>query len=51
MSKAEDLVKLLRKLLKQEHLFDQEQLIQIKKQLRVLEEEMNRLKVSKGFGK
>ena len=44
-------MKLLRRLVKQEHLYSEEKLIEMKKQLRVLEEELAELekKVSKGF--
>ena len=51
--KARKYLKLLRRLVKQEHLYSEEKLIEMKKQLRVLEEELAMLesKVSKGFGK
>ena len=51
--KARKYLKLLRRLVKQEHLYSEEKLIEMKKQLRVLEEELSVLesKVSKGFGK
>ena len=51
--RARKYLKLLRRLVKQEHLYSEEKLIEIKKQLRVLEEELAMLesKVSKGFGK
>ena len=51
--KARKYLKLLRRLVKQEHLYSEEKLIEMKKQLRVLEEELAVLesKVSKGFGK
>tara|TARA_B100001063_G_C16292718_1_gene324577 strand:+ start:329 stop:466 length:138 start_codon:yes stop_codon:yes gene_type:complete len=44
-------MKLLRRLVKQEHLYTEEKLIEMRKQLRVLEEELAELekKVSKGF--
>ena len=49
--KARKYLKLLRRLVKQEHLYSEEKLIEMKKQLRVLEEELAVLesKVSKGF--
>ena len=49
--KARKYMKLLRRLVKQEHLYSEEKLIEMKKQLRVLEEELPELekKVSKGF--
>ena len=48
---ARKYMKLLRRLVKQEHLYTEEKLIEMKKQLRVLEEELAELekKVSKGF--
>jgi hypothetical protein len=51
--RARKYLKLLRRLVKQEHLYSEEKLIEMKKQLRVLEEELAVLesKVSKGFGK
>ena len=51
--KARKYLKLLRRLVKQEHLYSEEKLIEMKKQLRSLEEELAVLesKVSKGFGK
>ena len=52
-NRARELVKLLEKLSKQDHLYTEEQLIDIKKQLRVVKEELAELeaKTSKGFGK
>ncbi len=49
--RARKYMKLLRRLVKQEHLYTEEKLIEMKKQLRVLEEELAELekKVSKGF--
>ena len=49
--RARKYMKLLRRLVKQEHLYTEEKLIEMKKQLRVLEEEHAELekKVSKGF--
>ncbi len=51
--RARKYMKLLRRLIKQEHLYSAEQLIEMKAQLRVLEEELSELekKISKGFGK
>ena len=51
--RARQYMKLLRRLVKQEHLYTEEKLIEMKKQLRVLEEELAELekKVSTGFGK
>ena len=54
MSKrARQLVKLLEKLIRQDHLYSDEQLRQMKSQLRVIKEELAGLeaKTSKGFGK
>ena len=49
--RARKYMKLLRRLVKQEHLYTEEKLIEVKKQLRVLEQELAELekKVSKGF--
>jgi len=49
--RARKYMKLLRRLVKQEHLYTEEKLIEMKKQLRDLEEELAVLekKVSKGF--
>ena len=51
-ARAKKLVKLLKKLIAQEHLYTDEQLKDMRKQLRVVEEEMNNLdsKLKKGFG-
>ena len=51
-ARAKRLVKLLKKLIAQEHLYTDEQLKDMKKQLRVVEEEMYNLdsKLKKGFG-
>lgn len=54
MSKrARQLVKLLEKLIRQDHLYSDEQLKQMKSQLRVIKEELTIIetKTSKGFGK
>ena len=51
-ARAKRLVKLLKRLIAQEHLYTDEQIKDMKKQLRVVEEEMNNLdsKLKKGFG-
>jgi hypothetical protein len=51
--RARKMMKLLRRLIKQEHLYSSEQLIQMKSQLRILEKELAQIEVktSKGFGK
>jgi hypothetical protein len=51
--RAKELVKLLERLIKQDHLYSDEQLRQMKSQLRVIKEELTVLeaKTSKGFGK
>jgi hypothetical protein len=54
MSKrAKQLVKLLEKLIKQDHLYSDEKLKEMKNQLRVVKQELVELeeKTSKGFGK
>ena len=50
-SRAKRLVKLLKRLIAQEHLYTDEQLIDMKKQLRVVQEEVDTLnsKIKKGF--
>lgn len=52
-SRAKELMKLLNRLIKQEHLYNDEQIIQMKKQMRMLKEQIAELetKTSKGFGK
>ena len=50
-TRAQRLVKMLERLLKQEHLYTDEQLKTIKSQLRVVKEQLAQSKVSKGFGK
>jgi hypothetical protein len=52
-TRAKKLVKLLERLVKQDHLYTDEQLKQMKAQLRVVKEELADLetKTSKGFGK
>jgi hypothetical protein len=51
--RATRLLKLLKRMLKQEHLYTDEQLKEIKNNIRSVEEELNRIKVetSKGFKK
>tara|TARA_Y100001970_G_scaffold206872_1_gene251977 strand:- start:1239 stop:1400 length:162 start_codon:yes stop_codon:yes gene_type:complete len=49
--RAKRLVKMLERLLKQDHLYSDEEIKTIKAQLRVVKEELAQLKVSKGFGK
>ena len=51
-SRARRLVKMLKRLIAQEYLYTDEQIKDMKKQLRVVEEEMNILdsKLKKGFG-
>jgi beta-lactamase class D len=53
MNRAKQLVKLLERMLKQEHLFSTEQIVEIKQQLRVVKQELAEFeaKTSKGFGK
>jgi beta-lactamase class D len=53
MSRAKQLVKLLERMLKQDHLFSAEQIVEMKQQLRVVKKELAELeaKTSKGFGK
>jgi beta-lactamase class D len=52
-NRAKELVKLLERLSKQDHLYSDEQLKQMKSQLRVVKQELAELeaKTSKGFGK
>ena len=51
-ARAKRLVKLLKRLIAQEHLYTDEQLKDMKKQLRLVQEEMDNLdsKLKKGFG-
>ena len=53
MTRAKKLIKLMDKLVKQDHLYSDEQLKEIKSQLRMLKGELEVLekKTSKGFGK
>lgn len=50
-SKSKELVKLLERLLKQDHLYSGEQLKEMKSQLRILKEEIAKIEqeTSKGF--
>ena len=52
-SRSKKLVKLLERLIKQDHLYTDEKLHEMKAQLRVVKEELAELekKTSKGFGK
>ena len=52
-SRARRMMKMLKRLIKQEHLYTDEQLVEMKGQLRILEQELSDLdkKLSKGFGK
>lgn len=51
--RARKLIKLMNRLLKQEHLYSDEQLKEMKAQLRIVKEELSEIeaKTSKGFGK
>jgi hypothetical protein len=51
--RAKQLVKLLEKLIKQDHLYTDEKIKEIKAQLRVIKEQLAQVEVqtSKGFGK
>jgi hypothetical protein len=51
--RAKQLIKLLGKLIKQDHLYSEEKIMEMKKQLRILKKELAEieLKTSKGFGK
>ena len=53
IARAKKLVKLLERLVKQEHLYTNEKIVEMKAQLRVVKEEIAELekKTSKGFGK
>ena len=52
-NRAKELVKLLERLSKQDHLYSDEQLVEMKQQLRVVKQELAELeaKTTKGFGK
>jgi hypothetical protein len=51
--RATKLLKLLKRMLKQEHLYTEEQIIEMKRNIRSVEEELDRIKLetSKGFKK
>ena len=53
INRAKELVKLLERLSKQDHLYSDEEIKEIKKQLRVVKEELANIErqTSKGFGK
>ena len=53
MTKAKKLIKLMERLVKQDHLYSDKQLREMKSQLRILKGELEVLenKTSKGFGK
>jgi len=53
LTRAKKLVKLLERLIKQEHLYTSEKIVEMRSQLRVVKEEIAELekKTSKGFGK
>ena len=53
MKRAKQLIKLMERLIKQDHLYSDEQLKEMKSQLRMLKGELEVLetKTSKGFGK
>jgi len=53
MTRGKELIKLLERLLKQDHLYTDEQLKEMKSQLRILKEELGKIEsyTSKGFGK
>ena len=53
ISRVKKLVKLLERLIKQDHLYTDEKIIEMKAQLRVVKEELAQIegKLSKGFGK
>lgn len=52
-SRARKLIKLLERLIKQDHLYTEQRIIEMKKQLHVLKDELAIIeeKTSKGFGK
>jgi chromosome condensin MukBEF ATPase and DNA-binding subunit MukB len=53
MSRAKELVKLLERLIKQDHLYTEERLVEMKEQLRSVKEQIAEAEklTSKGFGK
>ena len=52
-SRARKLIKLLERLIKQDHLYTEQRIVEMKKQLHVLKNELATIeeKTSKGFGK
>jgi hypothetical protein len=46
MTRGKELLKLLKRLIKQEHLYSTEQLIEMKSQIRVLENEQRKIMVA-----
>ena len=52
-SRARELVKLLERIIKQDHLYTEDKIVEMKQQLRAVKEELAELeaKTSKGFGK
>jgi hypothetical protein len=53
MTKAKELVKLMGRLIKQDHLYSPDKLKEMKSQVRILKEELAKIEAqtSKGFGK
>jgi len=53
VSRSKKLIKLLERLIKQDHLYTEEKIIEMKSQLRELKEQLAEIerKTSKGFGK
>jgi hypothetical protein len=53
MTRVKELVKLLEKLIRQEHLYDKERIVAMKQQLRAVKLQLTEVeaKNSKGFGK
>ena len=51
-SRARKMLNLLKRLVKQEHLYTEDKLLEVKSQIKILEEEIaeRKTKVSKGFG-
>jgi hypothetical protein len=52
-SKAKELIKLLERLIKQDHLYDSDKIVEMKKELHSLKQQIaeHEKKTSKGFGK
>ena len=52
VSRSKELVKMLERLIKQDHLYDSEKIVEMKKQLRVLKEQLAEIEKieKKGFG-